>query len=202
MIFEIMNRMDKKTLGALSIVAVTSMFTVGCTVPVRLPLNMLKSADQEKQQINSDAEKELEHLYRLSPKVRELVSKAKGVLVFPRVFSAGVMVGGEYGRGVLRVSGVPQAYYRVLADTVGLHAEAQTKTEIILFMTNKKLQQFKESHEWTVGTNVSMAILKEGVYQKYNDKRNNDSVIGFVITNAEVSAGASLAGQKISGINI
>jgi len=36
---------------------------------------------------------------------KEIAGKAKGVLVLPGVIKAGLIVGGEYGEGALRVGG-------------------------------------------------------------------------------------------------
>lgn len=71
-------------------------------------------------------------LSRLS---RELVAKADGVLVFPRVIAAGRGVGGQYGRGALRVKGQRAGYYSLASLSIGFQAGAQSKAMIILFMT-------------------------------------------------------------------
>ncbi|MEA1947442.1 MAG: hypothetical protein U9N83_09100 [Thermodesulfobacteriota bacterium] len=36
---------------------------------------------------------------------KEFLKSAKGVLVFPSVFKAGIGIGGEYGEGALRIGG-------------------------------------------------------------------------------------------------
>ncbi|MEA3092044.1 MAG: hypothetical protein QOJ04_3386, partial [Caballeronia sp.] len=41
---------------------------------------------------------------------RELVGKARGVLVFPSVIQAGFWIGGQYGEGALRVGGQTTGY--------------------------------------------------------------------------------------------
>src|SRR4051794_14116869 len=54
----------------------------------------------------------LERLYASTPGSRELVAKARGVLVFPRVIAAGLVVGGAYGEGELRTNGAVEGYYK------------------------------------------------------------------------------------------
>jgi lipid-binding SYLF domain-containing protein len=44
---------------------------------------------------------------------------AKGVLVFPKVYKAGIGVGGEYGEGALRVGGKTVDYYSTAAAFIG-----------------------------------------------------------------------------------
>ncbi|MFP3803116.1 hypothetical protein SB764_43530, partial [Paraburkholderia sp. SIMBA_027] len=58
---------------------------------------------------------------------RELVSKARGVLVFPSVLQAGFIVGGQYGEGALRVGGGTVGYYSTVSGSLGLQAGAQSK---------------------------------------------------------------------------
>src|ERR1700683_1370606 len=49
--------------------------------------------------------------YDLNPQHKDLVARAKGVLVFPRITKGGVGVGGEFGEGALRIDGKDGAYY-------------------------------------------------------------------------------------------
>jgi lipid-binding SYLF domain-containing protein len=44
---------------------------------------------------------------------KEIAGKAKGVLVLPGVIKAGLIVGGEYGEGALRVGGKTVSYYDI-----------------------------------------------------------------------------------------
>jgi lipid-binding SYLF domain-containing protein len=55
----------------------------------------------------------LENLYRTTPAVRDLAAKSAGVLVFPDVTQGGLIVGGQYGKGVLFKGSQPAGYYNV-----------------------------------------------------------------------------------------
>src|SRR5690242_11120254 len=59
----------------------------------------------ERHQIDAAVNNVLPQLYRDVPGSQELARKARGVLVFPDVYKAAVGVGGEYGKGALRVGG-------------------------------------------------------------------------------------------------
>ena len=78
-------------------------------------------------EIDAAADGALERLYRQEPGSRQLVQQAKGILVFPSVFKAGFIVGGEYGEGALRVGGKTVDYYSATAGSLGLQAGAQKK---------------------------------------------------------------------------
>ncbi|MBW2171853.1 MAG: hypothetical protein JRF69_07715, partial [Deltaproteobacteria bacterium] len=45
----------------------------------------------------------LERFYNDVKGGKEFLKNAKGVLVFPSVFKAGIGIGGEYGEGALRI---------------------------------------------------------------------------------------------------
>ena len=52
---------------------------------------------------------------------------AKGVLVFPKVYKAGIGIGGEYGEGALRVGGKTVDYYSTAVASIGIQLGAQAK---------------------------------------------------------------------------
>ena len=50
------------------------------------------------QRINAGADATLSKLYTASPQAKDLVQRARGVLVFPSVMGASFIVGGEHGK--------------------------------------------------------------------------------------------------------
>jgi lipid-binding SYLF domain-containing protein len=82
-------------------------------------------AAQQEQRIDDGIDTTLATLYSSAPGSRELVGKARAVLVFPNVRAAGLVIGGEYGRGALQVDGKTVGYYKTNKTTgvsVGLQA--------------------------------------------------------------------------------
>ncbi|MFP5403616.1 MAG: hypothetical protein ACLGG2_02885, partial [Gammaproteobacteria bacterium] len=67
---------------------------------------------------------------------------AKGVLVFPKVYKAGIGVGGEYGEGALRVGDKSVDYYSTAAASIGFQLGAQAKTIVVIFIQDEALQKF------------------------------------------------------------
>ena len=63
---------------------------------------------------------------------KELAEKAHGVLVFPSVIKAGLVIGGEYGEGALQMDGKTADYYSVAGAvalaTLGAGGSIDTKT--------------------------------------------------------------------------
>ena len=75
----------------------------------------------------------------------ELLNKADGYLVFPKVVKAGLGIGGEYGEGALRIDGKTTAYYSTASASIGLQLGVQQKSIIIAFLTKDALAKFQKS---------------------------------------------------------
>ncbi|MGF6758989.1 lipid-binding SYLF domain-containing protein [Paraburkholderia sp. GAS42] len=132
---------------------------------------------------------------------RELVGKARGVLVFPSVISAGFGVGGQYGDGSLRVGGSTVGYYSTTTGSIGLQIGAQSKAIIFLFMTEDALDRFRNSEGWSVGGDASVAVLKVGANGNVDTTTATAPVEAFVLTNSGLMAGVTLEGTKVTRLN-
>ena len=132
------------------------------------------------------------------PAGRELLAKAKGVLVFPKVIKAGFGIGGEYGEGALRIGGRSVGYYNLISASIGLQLGAQSRAEMILFMTDEALKRFQSSDGWEAGVDGSVALITTGVAGEIDTNTINDPVIGFIFGEQGLMANLSLEGAKIS----
>lgn len=160
-------------------------------------------ADAKRRSIDADVDNALANLYTKAPGSRELVSKAKGVLVFPSVVSAGFMVGGSYGQGALRVGATTAGYYSTAAASVGLLAGAESKAVYLLFMTDEALGKFTASSKgWTAGADASVALLSAGASAEVTSKTLQQPIIGYAMTNGGLMANLSLDGTKITRIEL
>lgn len=144
----------------------------------------------------------LDRLYAQVKGSRELVAKADGVLVFPRVIAAGLVVGGEYGKGALRTKGATQGYYSIGSVSVGLQAGAQSKAVVLLFMNHEVLQKFRDSKGWTAGADASVAVLKVGANGDIDTDTAGNPIEALVLTNAGLMANLTLEGTKISRLDL
>jgi len=156
----------------------------------------------KRQSIDSSVDGTLSRLYTSTPGSRELVAKARGVLVFPSVLQVGFVVGGEYGEGALRVGGSTAGYYSTISGSFGLTAGAQSKAIIFLFMTQDALDKFRGSDGWSAGVDASVALVKIGANGVVDTTTATAPVEAFVLTNAGLMADVSLAGTKVSRLKI
>ena len=152
--------------------------------------------------IDSNVDNALSRLYAQDPSSREMINKARGVLVFPSIIAAGFVVGGSYGEGALRVRGRTSEYYSTAAGSVGLLAGAESKAVYLLFMTDEALAKFRASKGWTVGADASVTLVNVGASASVDTKTAQQEIVGYVLTNGGLMANVSLEGTKITPISI
>lgn len=131
----------------------------------------------------------------------ELLSQSKGVLAFPEVFKAGFVFGGEYGEGALKIRGRTAGYYSLAAGSFGLQIGAQKKSILILFMTNKALNDFRNASGWKIGVDASVALITVGAGGSIDTENIKAPVVGIVMDQKGLMANLTLEGSKISRIN-
>ncbi|MEM6707160.1 MAG: YSC84-related protein [Pseudomonadota bacterium] len=138
----------------------------------------------------------LSALYEEYPEARELVAQAKGILVFPQVFKAGFILGGEYGEGALLIGGRPVQYYRTAGLSLGAQAGAQGKAQVVMFMNDEVLAKFRQSRGWEAGVDGSIAVTQFGTAGSLNTRTIREPIVGFVFSNRGLMLNASFAGSK------
>jgi lipid-binding SYLF domain-containing protein len=159
------------------------------------------STAESRHAVDASYHETLDRLYASTPGSRELVAKARGVLVFPRVISAGLVVGGAYGEGQLREHGRVEGYYRTTTGSIGWQIGAQSRAIVILFMTDDSLQKFMASKGWSGGADASVAVLTAGANGAIDANAAQAPTSAFIMTNAGLMAGATLQGTKITRID-
>ncbi|MEC5404381.1 YSC84-related protein [Paraburkholderia sp. MPAMCS5] len=174
----------------------------GCTTTSPSSNASASSNANKRDTINAGVDSTLSRLYANVGGSRELVAKARGVLVFPSVISAGFWVGGQYGEGALRVGGHTSGYYSTVAGSFGLQIGAQSKALIFLFMTQEALDKFLASQGWAAGADATVALLKVGANGAIDTSTATSPVEAFVLTNGGLMAGVSLEGTKVSRLVI
>lgn len=126
---------------------------------------------------------------------------AKGVLVFPKVYKAGVGVGGEYGEGALRMDGKTVDYYSTAAASVGFQLGAQAKSIVVIFTEESSLKKFRESEGWKVGVDGSVALVDIGVGKAVDTTNIKDPVIGFIFGQKGLMYNLTLEGSKFTKLD-
>jgi len=128
----------------------------------------------------------------------DFLQEANGVLVFPSVIKAGMVIGGEYGEGALRIGGSTVDYYSTLAASIGFQLGAQSKSIVIVFLTADALQDFRDSSGWKAGVDGSVALIEWGAGEDINSTDIKEPIVGFVFNNKGLMYNLTLEGSKFT----
>ncbi|SET31918.1 YSC84-related protein [Oceanicella actignis] len=150
--------------------------------------------------IDYKVDKALAELRAQSPEMRELLQKARGVLVMPEITKAGFLIGGAYGEGALRINGVTVDYYAVAAASFGLQAGVQRMSQALLFMTTAALEKFRRSEGWELGADAQVVTPEDGLQAGISTTTARHPVIEVVFGERGIMAGLSLEGAKYTRI--
>ena len=129
---------------------------------------------------------------------KEFLQAAKGVLIIPKVVQAGLIIGGEYGEGALRIDGKTVGYYNLAAASLGYQIGAQEKDIILVFMDEAALKKFRNSDNWQAGVDGTVALGKIGAEGSVDTTKIKQPIIGFVFGQKGLMAGASIEGAKFT----
>jgi lipid-binding SYLF domain-containing protein len=140
----------------------------------------------------------LNDLYRTVPAARTLGDESAAVLVFPSIVRAGLMIGGQFGDGVMFENNVATGFYRVTGGSFGLQAGAQNFAQAYFFTTEEALQTFRDTAGWEVGAGVNVAVASVGATGQINTSTLQAPVVVFVYGQAGLMAGIQVEGQRIS----
>ncbi len=193
-----MNNARRNVLIATAGLAVLTLASTGCSTTSGAG----GDPAAQRQAIDAAADSSLSRLYTQQPGTRELLTSARGVLVFPSFVSAGFIVGGGSGQGVLRKGGKTTSYYRMTEASAGLLAGAQSQAVFILFMTDEALKRFDASSGWTVGADATVSMINVGANARVTTQTAQQEVIGFVMTNAGLMGNVSLNGNRVTRLDL
>jgi len=160
------------------------------------------NAEASKQGLDEGVQVALENLAAKIPVAPELIQKAAGILVFPRVYKAGLFFGGSIGDGALQVRGQTVQYYRTTSVSWGFQIGAQWRTEIVMFMTQEALEKFREGNGWQAGIDGSIAIIAFGVGNSIDTYNIQEPIIGFIFDDKGLMFDLSLKGAKYWKIDV
>jgi lipid-binding SYLF domain-containing protein len=177
------------------------LFAAGCSTTTTRS-DATDNRASRRSEIDSGADGALTRLYSNARGSRDLANRAQGILVFPRVLSAGLGVGGEYGDGVLRSGGRASGYYRLVGGSLGWQIGAQSQAIVLMFLTQDALDRFRASKGWTIGADATVSVAKVGATGDIDSNTVKQSIVGFALTNVGLYAGIKLEGSKITRLDL
>ena len=167
---------------------------------IAMPLHV--SADTAAE-IDSDVDASLKLMYASTPLAKELEKEAKGILIFPDVLKAGLIIGGQYGKGALRINGKTAGYFNTIAASYGLQAGAQTFGYALFFMTDETLEYLNESAGWEIGVGPTIVVVDSDTASfasSFTTTSGKDNVYAIFFNQKGLMGGLGIQGSKVSRI--
>ena len=155
---------------------------------------------ESKQEIDVSVSDTLQRFTNANPAHAELLRKAAGVLVFPRITKAGAGIGGEHGNGALLKHGATVNYFSLMSASLGLTLGAGQRSEVLLFMTREALSKFEASHTFKLGVDAQVALISQGAGGAYDSETLKKPILGFVFDEKGLIGDISVNGSKIKQI--
>ncbi|WKB55548.1 BPSL1445 family SYLF domain-containing lipoprotein [Eleftheria terrae] len=156
----------------------------------------------KRRDIDASVDRALSQLFNQAAGTAELARTAKGVLVFPKVVTAGFLLAASYGEGALRKGHITSGYYSIGAASAGLLAGAQSKAMYLMFMTQEALQRFETSSGWTAGADASVVMVNVGADANVSTQTARQDIIGYVLTRSGFMGNLSIDGTKFNRLDL
>ena len=152
-------------------------------------------------EIDASADAVMDRFYKQVKDAKEVVKRSKGLLIFPSVKKGALIVGGEYGKGVMRIGNKSVDYYRMISGSVGFQIGGQAKDVIIAFMTSDALKKFRNSKGWEAGVDGNVALVTLGAGESAMTAMSKDPIVAFVFDVKGLIADMSLRGAKFNKLD-
>lgn len=189
-------------LGALAVAGCSSSSDVGSGTTASNNTANAGGTSNRAAQLDESVDRTLAALYEKVPGSATAARQAKGILVFPSVVKGAAGVGGDFGRGALRVNGRTAGYYQTLAASFGFQLGGQSRSVVYMFMTEPALRDFENSNGWQVGGSASVTLISAGANLEVNSDTLRQPVLAFVFGNTGLMYDASVQGAKVTRISL
>ncbi len=152
-------------------------------------------------EIDQAVQEALQNLYAKSDSAKTLGESAKGILVFPGIYKAGFIIGGQYGEGALVVNGQTAGYYNTVQASYGLQAGMQKFGYALFLMTDSARQWIDRSDGWEIGVGPTVVVVETGAAGSATTTTLQSDIYAFFFSQKGLMAGLGLQGTKITRIS-
>jgi len=176
---------------------------VGLALAAAVPMTAVtfdQAAAASSEDLNKDADQALQTLYRTNPVAQNISKQAKAVLVFPQIVKAGLVFGGSYGEGVLKMGPRVVDYYNSFSGSWGLQAGVQSYGYAVFLMTDKAVDYINKTQGWEIGVGPTVVVVNDGMAKNLSTTTLKDDAYAFIFDQKGLMAGVTIEGTKISRI--
>ncbi len=174
-------------------------FFVLLSAAAALCLSTVARAD-DRATLERTSQAALNSLIAQNASANALSKHAVAMLVFPDVKKAGLIVGGQFGEGVLWRDGKATAYYNTGGASYGFQAGVQEYGYAMFFMTESALKALDATQGFEVGVGPSIVVVDQGKGVTHTTTTLQDDIYAFVFNQKGLMAGIGIQGNKITKI--
>jgi len=153
-------------------------------------------------EIDASADAVMDRFYKQVKDAKEVVKRSKGLLILPSVKKGALIVGGEYGKGVMRIGNKAVDYYNMISGSIGFQIGGQAKDVIIAFMSSDALKKFRDSKGWEAGVDGNVALITVGAGETATTTIGNNPIVAFVFDVKGLIADMSFKGAKFTKLDM
>ncbi|MFT3924250.1 MAG: YSC84-related protein [Myxococcales bacterium] len=158
-------------------------------------------ADESKQEVDKEVQTTLKRFNKAVDDAPELMREAKAVLVVPDVKRVGLVGGGEWGEGALRVGGQNVAYYKMRGGSVGLQAGYEQGDFVFVFFTDDAVNKFKKDGEFAVSAEAGVTMIDKNADATASTLKDKGQIAGFAFDDKGLMGGVTMKGTKFKRVN-
>jgi len=140
----------------------------------------------------------LNELLESNSAAKAINDKALAVLVFPEVYKAGFVFGGQRGDGVLFENGEATSYFNTTAASYGFQAGIQKFSYALFFMDQESLDYLNKSEGFELGGAPSLVIADKGFSASMSTTTMQKGICAFFFSQSGLMAGIGIQGTKIT----
>lgn len=153
-------------------------------------------------EIDAGVDAVMDRFYEQVKDAKEFVQDSKGMLILPSVKKGALIVGGEYGKGAMRIGDKTVDYYRMISGSIGLQIGGQAKDVIIAFMSSNALSKFRNSKGWEAGIDGNIALITVGAGESATSAMGKNPIVAFVFDVKGLIADMSFKGAKFTKLDM
>lgn len=173
-------------------------YSAACLAACLLFSTVIPAQAADRAKLEREATAVMGKLYQKYPGAKKLGHKAVAILVFPEVYKAGLMIGGETGDGVMRVKGKTVAYYNTSGVSYGLQAGAQKYGYALFIMTDSGLKAIEQAEGFEVGVGPSVVVMDDAMAKKTTTTTINKDIYAYIFNQKGLMAGLGIQGNKLT----
>jgi lipid-binding SYLF domain-containing protein len=152
-------------------------------------------------EIDASVDAAMDRFYKHVKDGKDVVHRAKGLLILPNVKKGALIVGAEYGQGAMRIGGKTVEYYSMAAGSIGLQIGGQAKDIVLAFNSSDVLKKFRGSKGWEAGVDGNVALVTLGAGDSAISAMNKGPIVAFVFDVKGLIADMSIKGAKFNKLD-